>query len=187
MRLNFRTIFWIAAALLVLVLLFLAFRPQPVAVDVAEVTQGAMQVTVRDEGRTRVRDEYLVSAPVGGRLLRIDYKAGAEMQAGATVARIVPGAPAFLDARAQAEARAGVSSAAAALAAAQAELERAEASERFARTELERITELHGRELVAAEAFDRARLELRVAESGLATARQNVSMREAELEAARIR
>ena len=164
MRISFRSAFWIAVAVLVAVLLYFAFRPQPVQVDLAEVTQGTMQVTVRDEGRTRVRNEYVVSAPVGGRLLRIPYKPGAMMQAGDTVARIVPGAPAFLDARAHAE-----------------------ASERFARTELERITELHGRELVAAEAFDRARLELRVAERGLATARQNVSMREAELEAARIR
>jgi HlyD family secretion protein len=187
MRLNFRTVFWIAAALLVVVLLFLAFQPQPVAVDVAKVTQGTMQVTVRDEGRTRVRDEYVVSAPVGGRLLRIDYKAGAEMRAGDTVARIVPGAPSFLDARAHAEARAGVQSAAAALAAAQSELERAEAQERFARTELERITEMHARELIAVEAYDRARLQLRVAESALSSARESVRMREANLDAARIR
>lgn len=187
MQLNFRSLFWIAAALLVLVLLVLAFRPQPVAADFAEVIQGPMQVTVRDEGRTRVRDEYVVSAPVGGRLLRIDYKAGAEMQAGDTVARIVPGAPSFLDARAHAEARAGVQSAAAALAAAQSELERAEAQERFARTELERVTEMHARELIAVETYDRARLQLRVAESALSSARESVRMREADLDAARIR
>lgn len=187
MNYPFRTVFWVAAALVVVVLLVLAFRPQPVDVDVAEVSQGAMRVTVQDEGRTRVRDEYVVSAPVGGRLLRIGYKAGAEMQAGDTVARIVPGAPSFLDARAHAEARAGVQSAAAALSAAQSELERAEAQERFARTELERVTEMHARELIAVEAFDRARLQLRVAESALSSARESVRMREADLDAARIR
>lgn len=187
MQLNFRTIFWAAAAIAVAGLLAVAFRPQPVAVDIAEVAQGPMQVTVRDEGRTRVRDEYIVSAPLAGRLLRIGYKAGAELQAGDTIARIMPGAPSFLDARAHAEARAGVESAAAALAAANSELERAEAQERFARTELERVTEVHARELIAVEAYDRARLQFRVAASALASARESVRMREADLEAARIR
>lgn len=187
MQIKFRSAFWVAAAVIVGVLLILAFRPQAVAVDVAEVVQGPMQVTVSDEGRTRVKNEYIVSAPVGGRLLRIDYKPGALMQAGDTVASIVPGAPAFLDARTQAEARAGVQSAAAALAAAEAQLERGEAEVRFARTEVQRVTELQARKLVALEAFDRAQLDLRVAESALASARESVRMREADLEAARIR
>lgn len=187
MKFSFRTAFWLAAGAVLALLLILAFRPQPVAVDIAEVVQGPMRVTVRDEGRTRVRNEYVVSAPVGGRLLRIDYKPGAMMQAGDVVARIVPGAPAFLDARAQAEARAGVQSAAAALAAAQSELQRAEAQERFARTEFERVTELHARELISVDAFDRARLELRNAESAASQARESVRMREAGLDAARIR
>jgi HlyD family secretion protein len=186
-KLSFRTVFWVGAAVTVAALLAFAFRPQPIAVDVAKVVRDRMQVTVRDEGRTRVRNEYIVSAPVSGRLLRIDYKPGAVMTAGDTVARILPGAPAFLDARAHAEARAGVNSAAAALAAAQAEFERAEAQARFARTELERVTELHARELISVDAYDRARLELRVSESALATARERARMREAQLEAARIR
>lgn len=187
MKLSFRSVFWLAAGAVLALLLILAFRPQQIAVDIAEVVQGPMQVTVRDEGRTRVRNEYVVSAPVGGRLLRIDYKPGAMLQAGDILARIVPGAPAFLDARAQAEARADVQSAAAALAAAQSELDRAEAQERFARTELERVTELHARELISVDTYDRARLELRIAESAAAQARENVRMREAGLDAARIR
>ena len=187
MKLSFRSVFWLAAGAVLALLLILAFRPQQIAVDIAEVVQGPMQVTVRDEGRTRVRNEYVVSAPVGGRLLRIDYKPGAMMQAGDILARIVPGVPAFLDARAQAEARADVQSAAAALAAAQSELERAEAQERFSRTELERVTELHARELISVDTYDRARLELRIAESAAAQARENVRMREAGLDAARIR
>jgi HlyD family secretion protein len=186
-KLNFRTVFWSSAAVGVLFLLAIAFRPRPVTVDLAEVMQGSMRVTVRDEGRTRVRNEYVVSAPVGGRLLRIDYKPGAMMQAGDTVARILPGSPAFLDARQHAEARASVQSAAAALSAAQADLERADAQAQYARTELQRVTELHGRELISVDAYDRARLELRVAESALSTARDSVRMREADLDAARIR
>jgi HlyD family secretion protein len=187
LQIKFRTAFWIAAAVVVGVLLVLAFRPQPIPVDTAEIVRGPMRVTVRDEGRTRVRNEYIVSAPVAGRLLRVPYKPGATVQAGETVARILPGAPAFLDERAEAEAQARVNSAAAVLSAAQAELERAEAQAGFARTEAERIRELHARELISVEAFDRARLELRLAESALAAARDSVRVREAELDAARIR
>jgi HlyD family secretion protein len=187
LKIKFRTAFWIVAAVIVGVLLVFAFRPQPIAVDTAEIVQGPMRVTVRDEGRTRVRNEYIVSAPVGGRLLRVPYKPGASVQAGETVARILPGAPAFLDKRAEAEAQARVNSAAAALSAAQAELDRAEAQAEFARTEAERTRELLARELISIEAYDRARMELRVAESALASARDGARVREAELEAARIR
>jgi HlyD family secretion protein len=187
LKIKFRTAFWIVAAVIVGVLLVFAFRPQPIAVDTAEIVQGPMRVTVRDEGRTRVRNEYIVSAPVGGRLLRVPHKPGAAVQAGETVARILPGAPAFLDERAEAEAQARVNSASAALSAAQAELERAKAQAEFARTEAERTRELHARELISVEAFDRARMELRVAESALASTRDSARVREAELDAARIR
>ena len=63
MRIKFRTAFWAAAAVVLAVLLALAFSPQAVPVDMAEATSGPMIVTVRDEGRTRVRNEYIVSAP----------------------------------------------------------------------------------------------------------------------------
>ena len=66
MKLSFRTVFWGSAALIVIVLLVLAFRPRPVPVDMGEVMSGPMSVTVSDEGRTRIRDVYAVAAPVGG-------------------------------------------------------------------------------------------------------------------------
>lgn len=187
LRVKFRTAFWIVAAVVVGALLVFAFRPQPISVDTAEVVQDQMRVTLRDEGRTRVRNEYVVSAPVGGRLLRIAYKPGAAVQAGETVARILPGAPAFLDERAEAEAEARVNSALAALSAAQAELDRAKARAEFAQVEEERTRELLARELISIESYDRVRMELRVAESALSSARDSAKMREAELAAARIR
>ena len=187
MKIKFRTVFWMAAAAVVAALIVFAFRPQPVAVDVAPTIRGPMRVTVRDEGRTRVRNEYVVSAPVSGRLLRVAYKPGAFVHAGVAVARILPGAPAFLDVRAQAEGRAAVSLAEAALSAARAELERAQAQISFARVEAKRVEALRARDLTSVDALDRAHLERRVAESALAAARENVRMREAELAAARIR
>lgn len=187
MTISFRTAFWSGAAIVLLVLLIVAFRPQPVSVDVAETWRGPMQVTVRDEGRTRVREEYVVYAPVGGQLQRIPFKPGAPVQAGQVVARIQPGDPAFLDSRARAEAQAAVRAAEAGLSGARAELERAEAQARFARTELTRMESLRERGLTSAESLDQARLALRVAESARATAADSVRMREAELDAARAR
>jgi HlyD family secretion protein len=187
LNIRFRTAFWAAAFGLVALLLVLAFRPRPVPVDAAQVIRGPMQVSVRDEGRTRVRNEYVVSAPVGGRLLRIALKPGAEVRAGATVARILPGAPAFLDSRALAEAQAGVRAAEAAVSASQTDLVRAAEQESFSRSEMERIESLRSRNLTSAEDFDRARLALRIAQSAVAAAQENIRIREADLEAAIVR
>ena len=187
MKLTFRNAFWAGAAILLAVLLVLAFRPRPIPIDAGKTWRGPMQVTVRDEGRTRVREEYIVYAPVSGQLQRVPFKPGAAVAAGQVVARIQPGAPAFLDARERAEAQAAVRAAEAGLSGARAELERAEAQARFARTELARIESLRGRGLVSVEAIDQAELALRTAEAARATAADSVRMREAELEAARIR
>ena len=85
-------------------LLYLAFRPKPLRVDVAQAIRGPLAVTVEAEGETRVRDRYVVAAPVAGRLTRVQLKAGDSVRRDAVVALL---APAPLDARGreQAEAR----------------------------------------------------------------------------------
>jgi HlyD family secretion protein len=187
LKLKFRTVFWIAAAVVLAVMLVVAFRPQPLPVDMSEVSAGPMIVAVRDEAHTRVHNEYVVSAPVAGQLLRVPFKAGAKVMAGDTVARILPADPTFLDVRTRAESQAAVRSAEASLRLADAELEAAEAQHTYARTEAERLGTLRDRGLVAQDALDRARLQLRVAESDLGTAREGVRMRQAEVEVARAR
>jgi HlyD family secretion protein len=186
-KLTFRTAFWSGAAILLVLLLVLAFRPRAVPVDAGATRRGPMQVTVRDEGRTRVRQEYVVYAPVSGQLQRVQFKPGAAVQAGQVVARIQPGDPAFLDARERAEAQAAVRAAEAAASAARAELERAEAQARFARTDLARVESLSERDLTSADALDQAQLALRVAEAARSTAADSLRMREAQLDAARTR
>jgi HlyD family secretion protein len=187
MKIKFRTAFWVGAAIVLAVLLALAFRPVPVPVDMAEVIRGPMQVAVRDEGRTRVRNEYVISAPVSGRLLRIEYKPGAEVAAGDVLARILPSDPSLLDARSRAELQASVRSAEAALALARAELERADAQLEFARTEADRIRRLRSEDLISIEAYDRAELQLRVAETARESSLENSRVREGELAAAEAR
>jgi HlyD family secretion protein len=180
-------IFWTAAGVLVAVMLVLAFRPQAVPVDLVEATRGSMRVLVRDEGRSRVRNEYVISAPVGGQLLRVEYKPGAEVEAGDVLARILPSDPSLLDARSRAELEAAVRSAEAAVALAQAETERALAELDYARNEAQRIASLRTEEVASVADLDSANLRRRVAEANLASAGENARVREAELAAARAR
>ncbi|HUO86007.1 MAG TPA: HlyD family efflux transporter periplasmic adaptor subunit [Thermoanaerobaculia bacterium] len=187
MKLRFRTVFWIGAALVVVLFLVWSFRPQPLAVDVAEAFRGPLRVTVRDEGRTRVREEYVVSSPVAGRLLRVEVEAGTRVEAGQVVARVRPSPPGFLDARAQGEGEAAVAVAAAALSAARAELERARAQARLAASEAGRAERLRAAELISDQDLERTRTELRVAESAVDAAEDNQRVRAAELGAARAR
>ncbi|MEM7064439.1 MAG: HlyD family efflux transporter periplasmic adaptor subunit [Cyanobacteria bacterium P01_B01_bin.77] len=84
---------WLPYALVglgITLLVALAFRPTSIPVDVGTVTMGALQVTVDAEGQTRVKDRYVVSAPVDGRLLRIDLDAGDLVETDAVVAQIDP-------------------------------------------------------------------------------------------------
>jgi HlyD family secretion protein len=187
MKIQFRTVFWISAAVIVAAMLVYAFRPQAVPVDMTEAEVGPMVVAVRDEGRTRVRNEYVVSAPVSGQLLRVPLKAGAEVKAGDIVARILPADPSFLDVRSRAEAEAALRSAQASLAVAEADLERAQAQRSYAVTEVERLQRLREQALIAQDALDRAQLQLRVADADLGTVRESVRMRRAEVEAASAR
>jgi HlyD family secretion protein len=68
----------------------LAFRPSPQPVDVVAVARGPLVVTVDQEGVTRVRDRYVVTAPVAGGLHRIGLEAGDSVRRGQVVALLDP-------------------------------------------------------------------------------------------------
>ncbi|MCC5980459.1 MAG: HlyD family efflux transporter periplasmic adaptor subunit [Oceanicaulis sp.] len=184
---DFRTVFWAVAGLAILALLVAAFWPRAELVDMVEAQSGDLTVTVRDEGRTRVREVYQVSAPLAGRLMRIGNRAGETVSAGDVVATILPGDPVLLDERTRREAEAAVSAAEAAIVFARADLQRAAAQQANARAEAERARSLYERQVIAQAGLDRAELALRTANAAVVTARASVSMREAELAAARIR
>ncbi|WP_421928380.1 hypothetical protein [Neoaquamicrobium sediminum] len=93
-----------------------AFRPQPVAVDMAAVERGTLEVTVSDDARTRIRDVYTVSAPVAGTVQRTPGHVGDQVVAGETIVGVVrPAAPALLDIRSRREAQAALAAAGAAV------------------------------------------------------------------------
>jgi HlyD family secretion protein len=129
--------------LVIAAILVWAFRPAAVPADFATVGRGRLEVTVDEEGQTRVRDRYVVSAPVPGRMQRIELDAGDPVAAGKTVvATFMPTDPALLDVRTRAELEARVRAADAALGSARAEEGRAAAELAFAQSELERNRKL---------------------------------------------
>ena len=141
-----------------------ALRPRPVAVEAAQVVRGEFEQTVSDDGRTRVRERYVVSAPLGGRVERIRLKAGDPVGAGQGVAVLRPSAPAFLDARTARELEARVGAAEAQQMRARAEIARATAQRDQAQADVERAARLAKEGFVAAAALEQAELALRAAQ-----------------------
>ena len=133
----------LVAAVVLVTLSYVAFRPQPVDVDLATVTRGALQVTVDEDGKTRIRERYIVSSPLAGRLLRIEMKPGDTVRRGdSLLATIQPRDPELLDARELASSEARVKAQEAALQRAQPELERAHVALDLAESELGRAREI---------------------------------------------
>jgi HlyD family secretion protein len=77
-----------AGALAFVALLTWALRPTAIVVDLVAVEYGALELTVRDEGETRVRDRYVVTAPVSGYLTRLSLEEGQHVAAGAELAHL---------------------------------------------------------------------------------------------------
>ena len=72
-------------AVLLLALIGVGLWPKPVPVETAPATIGPLRATVNEEGKTRIKQRFLVTAPVSGQLRRLPFKAGAEVRAGETV------------------------------------------------------------------------------------------------------
>ncbi|MCC5978639.1 MAG: HlyD family efflux transporter periplasmic adaptor subunit [Salinarimonas sp.] len=169
-------------------LAFWAMRPQPIGVDLATIDRGDLVMSVEDEGRTRIRDIYVVSSPMAGSVLRSPLDVGDAVVAGETeVAYIRPLTPEFLDARSRAEAEAAIEAARAAVQLASAQELEASAEWSFQQSELNRIAELARRDIVSQREFDRARAAVNAASARMASAQATLTVRERELEAARAR
>lgn len=176
---------WGAGLLAVFVLGFTLLRSPVVPVDLAEAVRGPLRVTVDERGRTRVRDIYVVYAPVTGYLRRIQFRAGDVIDSNTVLAGIEPADPDFLDIRSQAQAETAIDASAQSLNAARAESDSAAVQLEFAASELARIEQLTEMGGESQARLDRAQLEHRVAQSALAAAQSAVRMRTSELQTVR--
>jgi HlyD family secretion protein len=161
-------------------------RPRPVPVDLATVSNAAMEVTIDDEAKTHMRHVYTVSAPVAGKVLRIsahleDHHVGDPVTADETVVAVMqPMAPSFLDVRSREELQAAVAAAEAAVMLAESEVRRTEAALEFSRTDLQRAQTLARSETISAKALDRAKLDVETNEAALASAKAQLEVRKSE-------
>lgn len=153
------------------------FYPKPVEVDIAAVTRAPLQVTIEQEGRTRVVDRYVITAPVAGYARRIPFDVGSAIAAGAVVAELEPARPQAPDARSRAEAGARVRAAESNVDAARQRYDAARADSALAQQELTRVRALRTSGYATIADLDRAASNaernlalLRTAEFGAATA-----------------
>lgn len=178
-----------AAGLAVLAVLGWALAPRPVEVEAAPVARGHFEHAIEEDGRTRLRDRYVVSAPVAAHLSRVTLREGDRVQAGDTVAVLTPVMPSLYDERSLREATARARAAEAAVAGAQARVERALVAQDEARLELQRTEKLARDGFIAASRLDSARLALDGArrEREAAQAARDVAAHELEQAQASVR
>ena len=163
-----------------------AFRPAPVPADFATVSRGPLEVTVDEEGQTRVRDRYVVSAPVPGRMERIELEPGDPVVARKTVlAQFRPVDPQLLDVRTRAELEGRVKAAETTIGGARAERDRIATELTFARSELKRTEGLVKGGALAARDLEAAEQTVKAQERALQSAEFAVRTAQYQLETAR--
>ncbi|MCD6706087.1 MAG: HlyD family efflux transporter periplasmic adaptor subunit [Thiobacillus sp.] len=175
----------LATALVIAAGLVYGFMPRAQPVDIAEVKRAPLVVTVEEEGKTRVMERYVVTAPVAGYVRRSGLEAGDAVAAGQVLAVIEPARAVALDPRTRAQAQAQASAAQAALAVAEENARAAGAAAQLARQERVRAESLRESNFLSEQALDTARTaETRARAAGQAAAHA-VRVARFELETAR--
>lgn len=163
----------------------MALMPKPVPVEVAVLERGPMRVTIDEDGKTRVIDRYLVSAPLAGTMGRLTLHPGDSVEQGGQIATIEATEPPLLDAQTRAEAEARLKGAEAAKRQASATLARSKTAADFARSERDRIAQLVGKGSYAERNLDLAELDLQTRQQELESASFGVRVAQYEVEMAR--
>jgi HlyD family secretion protein len=167
-------------------LAFWAFRPAPVPADFVTVQRGDLEVTVNEEGRTRVRDRFVVSAPLPGQMRRIELEPGDPVVARKTVlAQFEPADPTLLDVRTRAELEARVRASESAVGSARAERDRIQAELKFADSDLTRSRKLVEERVIAPREMEAAERQAETLRRALQSAEFAIRTSEYQLQVAR--
>jgi HlyD family secretion protein len=164
MRLTIGRVIAVAGGLAAAAVVVWSVMPRPIPVETAMVTKGRFVATVDEDGKTRIRERYVVAAPLGGRLTRVRLKVGDPVNADDIVATIVPSPAPFLDPRSRDEAEERLGAAEAALDRATTLAERARAQAEQSGKDLERTRRLSERGVSTTQELERAELAVRVAD-----------------------
>lgn len=181
-----RSFLWLVIGALIIAVLVYLFNPRPVITDLGKLGKNSFRLSISEEGKTRVHDIYVLSAPVTGYLRRIDADVGdAVTMSDTVVAEIEPIDPTLLDPRSEAQAKADIEAASSSMKLAQAEVNQAEAELEFASSELNRMRELRINDSVSERELDNARRTFKTSRAALATAQAALQMRSFEHERAK--
>ena len=175
-------------ALAVIGSLIFALLPEKIKVDMISVSKGDLLITMDGEGTTRIHDIYTVSAPMDGRITRIEIEPGDLVTAGeTTIANMYPANPIFLDKRTETQAKADVEGAKAALSLANSRVKQTKAQLEFDLAEYKRAEVLFKDNNVSKAGLERAELQLKTLRAELETAQSNKQVMVSRLEAAKAR
>jgi HlyD family secretion protein len=175
----------IGVVIAVVLLIVVAWLPKPVPVETATAGEGPLVVTVEEDGRTRVKDRYVVSAPLTGNLARIELRPGDAVEAGKVITYIVPLRAPLLDERSRAQAQARIAASSAAIRQADSQIERATAAAEFAKKEAERQRKLAAQNVTSQQALEQALLDERSRRAELTSAKFGARVARYELEMAK--
>jgi len=162
-----------------------AFLPRPVPVETATVSRGPLRVTVEEEGKTRLRDRFVVSAPVAGYARRVGLEVGDPVAKGQALATLEPLRAEALDPRARAIAEARVATAEAAFRAAEERVRETAAVEEYAAARLERTRKLAEAGLTPRDTLEQVESETKRARAERGSAEEAADAARHELEAAK--
>jgi HlyD family secretion protein len=179
-----RRVFVISVGVIVLGTVIYGFLPKPVAVEVAKAARGQLRVTVEEEGRTRVKDRFVISAPVAGYLRRITLDVGDAVKKGDRVATLEPLGSTVIYPRSRAEAEAAVNAAQANYEAAREGAHAATADAEYARERAARMYKLAADGFISKDDLDQAEAESKKAEANRLSAEAAVIAAQAALEQA---
>lgn len=174
----------ILAVILIAVAIGWTLWPKPVPVETTTIGRGDLTISVEEEGTARISEVFRVTAPVAGKLVRVELHAGDPVQLGQVVATIEPVAPVLLDQRSLRIAQATLEAAGAAVLLAETAVTQAEAQRDYAQSEAERTVALAERGVVSTQVEEQALLAAESAKKNVDLARATLTIRQQELASA---
>ena len=186
MKFSLRSLIWAVVLLAMIMAGAMAMIPKPVDVEFSTVTEGPLRVSVQEDGKTRIREKYIVSAPVAGRLSRIELNAGDEVRCEETLLAVIqPSDPEMLDARSRAQAIARTQGAEAALQRSVVNAEQAQIDHDLCKSDFERAKKLFPEGAVSRSEYDDARADYLASIQAIKTSKFDSEIAKFELEMAR--
>lgn len=172
--------------IIIIAIVFLAtvygFFPKAVEVDLVAVTRGPLQVTIEEEGRTRLKERFVITAPTAGYMERIWAKVGNPVQKGQTVVVLEPLRSQALDPRSRAEAQATVKAADASLNAAIEKESAAAADADYLEKRLERLKNLYNKGSIAKDQYDQMEAEAKKSRAVARSAKAAIDVARSDVE-----